>query len=128
MAWLLDTSILISIRDGQEGLITKIAALGGPLYVSMISVVELEGGLARDPANAAVRRARLDEMYAGMILLDFTLAEAGAYGRIAVSAGYSRRKLLDRMIAAQALCAEAVLVTLNPQNFDDVPGLAIRAV
>jgi predicted nucleic acid-binding protein len=39
------------------------------------------------------------------------------------SAGYSRRKLLDRMIAAQALVHRATLVTFNP-DFSDVPGLS----
>ena len=36
------------------------------------------------------------------------------YGTIVASAGYSWRKLLDRMIAAQALVHRATLVTFNP--------------
>ena len=42
----------------------------------------------------------------------------------AASAGYSRRKLLDRMIAAQALVHRATLVSFNPDDFSDVPGLS----
>jgi hypothetical protein len=37
----------------------------------------------------------------------------------------SRRKLLDRMIAAQALVHRATLVTLNASDFRDVPGLEL---
>ena len=37
---------------------------------------------------------------------------------------YSRRKLLDRMIAAQALVHRATLVTFNPDDFSDIPGLS----
>ena len=43
----------------------------------------------------------------------------------AASAGYSRRKLLDRMIAAQALVHRATLVTFNPDDFSDIPGLSL---
>lgn len=50
-----------------------------------------------------------------------------AYGRIVAHAGYSRRKLLDRMIAAQALVHRAALVTLNADDFTDVPGLKLEA-
>ena len=33
-------------------------------------------------------------------------------------------KLLDRMIAAQALVHRASLVTFNPDDFSDIPGLS----
>jgi predicted nucleic acid-binding protein len=46
------------------------------------------------------------------------------YGAIVASAGCSRRKLLDRMIAAQALVHRATLVTFNPDHFSGVPGLS----
>ena len=46
------------------------------------------------------------------------------YGAIVASAGYSRRKLLDRMIVAQALAHRATLVTFNPEDFSDIPGLS----
>jgi tRNA(fMet)-specific endonuclease VapC len=42
-----------------------------------------------------------------------------------VHTGYSRRKVLDRMIAAQALVDEATLVTRNGDDFRDIPGLTL---
>jgi tRNA(fMet)-specific endonuclease VapC len=48
---------------------------------------------------------------------------AEAYASILASAGYSRRKLLDRMIAAQAFVHKATLVTMNAPDFADVVGL-----
>jgi predicted nucleic acid-binding protein len=57
----------------------------------------------------------------------FDGAAADAYGTIVAHAGYSRRKLLDRMIAAQALVHRATLVTMNPDDFADVAGLTVVA-
>jgi tRNA(fMet)-specific endonuclease VapC len=50
---------------------------------------------------------------------------AEAYGAIVAHAGYSRRKLLDRMIAAQAIVHRAALVTMNAAAFADIPELAL---
>ena len=87
--------------------------------------MELEGGVVREPAQAALRRARLDTILRTTPVLDFDARCADAYRAIVEAAGYSRRKLLDRMIAAQALVHGATLVTLNPYDFTDVPALPI---
>jgi predicted nucleic acid-binding protein len=57
--------------------------------------------------------------------LSFDEAEADAYRTIVESTGYSRRKLLDRMIAAQALAHRATLVTANGADFSDVSELQL---
>lgn len=125
---LLDTSVLIPLRDNDLALSEAVAALGGPFAMSVVSQVELEGGVLRKPELAHFRRARLDAMCMGMAILPFTPEVARAYGQIVTAAGYSRRKLIDRMIAAQALVAGATLVTLNPDDFADVAGLKVRVL
>lgn len=127
MAYLLDTNVAIHLRDGDPEITRKVAALDDAILLSIITQVELEGGVHRVPAEAGVRRARLDVLLAGLPIVAFDAAAAQAYGGIVAAAGYSRRKLLDRMIAAQALVHRAVLVTLNPDDFKDVPGLQILA-
>ena len=56
---------------------------------------------------------------------DDDVAAADACGAIIAHSGYSRRKLLDRMIAAQAIIHHAVLVTMNPDVFADIVGLRV---
>lgn len=126
MAWLIDTNVAILLRDGDVAVSDRVAALDGAVLMSIVTRVELEGGVYRDPAHAAVRRARLDTMLAAIPVLAFDDAAADAYGSIVAHAGYSRRKLLDRMIAAQALVHRATLVTLNPDDFRDVAGLHLE--
>lgn len=121
--FLLDTDVAIHLRDGDEVVTAKVAALTGAILLSVISRVELEGDIYREPAQAGVRRPRLDAILAALPVLAFDDTAADAYRQIVESAGYSRRKILDRMIAAQALVHRATLVTRNAADFRDVPGL-----
>ena len=123
MVFLLDTDVAIHLRDGDEVVTAKVAALTGAILLSVISRVELEGDIYREPAQAGVRRPRLDAILAALPVLAFDDTAADAYRQIVESAGYSRRKILDRMIAAQALVHRATLVTRNAADFRDVPGL-----
>lgn len=125
MTHVLDTNIAIHLRDGDPLVTAKIAVLEGPVLLSIISRVELEGGVYREPSEAGVRRARLDLMLDALPVLDFDREAADAYRAIVEAAGYSRRKILDRMIAAQALVHRATLVTRNAADFHDIPGLAL---
>ena len=127
MAFLLDTNVAIHLRDGDSTTMQKVAALQSAVLMSIVTRVELEGGVYREPAHASVRRARLDAMLSAIPALAFDDLAAETYGTIVASAGYSRRKLLDRMIAAQALVHSATLITFNPDDFSDVPGLSLLA-
>jgi tRNA(fMet)-specific endonuclease VapC len=125
LVYLLDTNVAIHLRDGDETVTSQIAALEGAILLSVISRVELEGGVYRSPAQVGNRRPRLDAMLAALPVLAFDDAAAHAYRQIVEAVGYSRRKLLDRMIAAQALVHRATLVTMNAADFRDVPGLEL---
>jgi len=125
MALLIDTDVAIHLRDGDPGITRKVGALEDAVLMSIVTRVDLEGGVYRDPANAAVRRARLDAILAAIPAIAFDDDAAATYGAIVAHAGYSRRKLLDRMIAAQALVHRASLVTLNAGDYADIPNLSL---
>lgn len=65
-------------------------------------------------------------MYQQLEVLPFSTREAAVYRRIVEQLGFSRPRIIDRMIAAQAIVADAALATLNPRDFRDIPGLAIE--
>ena len=120
---LLDTSVAIPLRDGDPGIRARFAATEERLMMSIITVVELEAGTVGDQEE--LRRAGLDFLSQVLEVRSFGLAEARAYGQIVATCGYSRRKVLDRMIAAQALVMGVALVTLNGADFRDIPDLKL---
>ena len=127
MAFLIDTNVAIHLRDGDPEIARRVGALDDAIVMSIITRVELEGGVHRSPADAPQRRIRLDTLLSAIPVLAFDDAAARAYGVIVAQTGYSRRKLPDRMIAAQALVHRATLVTMNADDFSDIAGLELRA-
>lgn len=125
MAFMLDTDVAIHLRDGDPTVTAKVAQVGDAVLMSIVTRVELEGGVHRDPLQASIRRARLDAILAAIPTIAFDDAAAAEYGAIVANAGYSRRKLLDRMIAAQALVHRASLVTRHASDYSDVPNLSL---
>lgn len=125
MAYLLDTSVAIHLRDGHLETSHRIASLTEAVLISVVTRVELEGGVYRDPVHTALRRRRLDLMLRAIPSIAFDDASAEAYAMIVANAGYSRRKILDRMIAAQALVHRATVITMNRADFADVDGLQL---
>jgi predicted nucleic acid-binding protein len=123
LPFVLDTNVLIRLRDGDKDITERVQALPEPLLMSIVSRVELENGVYIDPGQSHIRRTRLDAILASVPALPFDDAAAEIYRKIVEAAGYSRRKLLDRMIAAQAILHRAKLVTLNPGGFSDIPDL-----
>lgn len=125
MAHLLDTNVAIHLRDGDPAITDKVAALNDAVLMSIVTRVELEGGVYREPIHARFRRARLDAILEAIPTIAFDDEAAEAYGAIVVQAGYSRRKLLDRMIAAQAIVHRASLITMNAGDYADIPELSL---
>jgi tRNA(fMet)-specific endonuclease VapC len=122
MPMLIDTDVAIHLRDGNPIIAARMEETGAPM-ISAITLGELEAGAARDVSGNKLRRRLLDAMLGLVPVLPFTAAESAAYGHIVGVLGYDRRKVLDRMIAAQAIVAGLPLATINGRDFRDIPNL-----
>ncbi len=120
---MLDTSVAIHLRDGDQTVRDRVFALDEAPVLSIISRIELEGGLHGSEGQA--RRERLDAILTVIEVVAFGDTEALAYGEMLTVTGFSRRRVIDRMIAAQAIAADATLVTLNGADFRDIPDLKL---
>lgn len=125
MPYLLDTDVAIHLRDGDLATNLLTETLAERPFFSVITIVELEGGVYANPAFAGKRRQALDVMLADFPVLDLTSQIATAYGKIVEHTGFSRRKISDRMVAATAVTHDLTLVTFNGRDFRDVPGLKL---
>jgi tRNA(fMet)-specific endonuclease VapC len=123
---LFDTSVAIALREGEAAILEKTSNLAEIPMLSILSVVELEGGVAFAPEGVAARRAALDRLLGTLEILPFDRAEVAAYRNIIEIQGFSRRLTFDRMIAAQAIVAGASLATLNPRDFRNMPSLTVE--
>ena len=59
-------------------------------------------------------------------IVPFGAREAEIYGSIIAQLGFARARVIDRMIAAQAIALGATLATLNPRDFRTIDGLAFE--
>jgi predicted nucleic acid-binding protein len=125
LAVLFDTNIAVDLLDEDPRVLERVVRIDGQ-YLSVISRVELEAGIYRDGIPMPERRTRLDTFLTQVEELDFTGREVTAYSSIIAARGFSRRLVVDRMIAATAIANELTLATLNPRDFRDIPGLGIE--
>ena len=92
MAFLLDTNVAIHLRDGDPMVTQKVAALEGAVLISVVNCVELDGGVYREPAQAAIRRARLDAMLSAIPALAFDNLAACSANVTEPEAGVGKKK------------------------------------
>lgn len=123
MAYHIDTNIAIHARDGFEPVLDKLLKNDGAIYLSALSVAELQRGFYAKSPDAPLRRERLKKLLQFIPVLSFDTAAAEAYGAIIAQIGWSKSRDLDRLIAGHAIAARAILVTANTADFIGVPGL-----
>jgi predicted nucleic acid-binding protein len=129
VGWLIDTSIWVAVERGRLGAadihaITK----QDPVYLSPVNVAELRFGVEllrsgpqKQRAAAMLRRLRRKPQ------LRMTIETAETFGVLAArlrKAGRDPRvRVNDLWLAAQAIQRGVRLLTSNPKDFADIPGL-----
>ena len=131
--FVLDTNVISELRSGkpQQSAVVRAWASGQPvnqLYLSAVTVLELEMGVLRvarkDAVQAATLRAWVDGLLRQFVgrMLPFTAEAALVCAPMHVP---DLRSFRDSMIAATATQHGFTLVT---RNVDDFKGLALKLV
>ncbi len=126
MKFLIDTNIAIHARDGFEPVLERLALHEGVVFLSALSLAELQRGVYSGAAHSSLRQARLKRILQTVPVLAFDAAAAETYGQILAQIGWARRKDFDRLIGAHALATGCTLVTANAPDFADIPGLSLE--
>jgi predicted nucleic acid-binding protein len=126
LGYLLDTNVLIDLVEGGRDFATAHSRFDEGGFLSVISTVELHAGAVVDGRVDPDMKRRIAEIVESFVELPFTSAEAEAYARTIAVIGFSRRVIIDRMIAVTALTNDLTLVTANPRDFRAIPGLRVE--
>ncbi|WP_426164697.1 type II toxin-antitoxin system VapC family toxin [Sandarakinorhabdus sp. DWP1-3-1] len=118
--YLLDTNICLYLFGAASlPLQARVTACAqGELAISAIVLAELVVGIERFDRSAL---PMLDNLLRIAPAMPFDDAAAKAYGTLPF-----KRAKSDRLIAAHALALGVTLVTANPRDFADVPGLQVE--
>ena len=127
MGYLIDTNVAIHIRDEDQQVVDRVDQLDRVPLISIMSLVELEAGVFRNPELISIRRSVLDVVLGRVHVLDINRDIVTAYGIIVAKVGFSRARVIDRLIAATAIVNGLTLVTMNGEDFRDIAGLALLA-
>ena len=129
MTYLLDTNACIALLNGRPEQVRRrfeqVLSEDEPVAVPAIVVFELSYGITR-----SVKRQRnaeaLDAFLAGPLqIFAFEEDDARAAGQIRADLASAGTPIgaYDILIAGQALCRQATLVTANGREFARVPGI-----
>lgn len=122
----IDTSVAIALRDNDPETRERVRALGRAPVISIMTRIELENGVNREPAGVSLRRQLLVRMLETIEVEYFTPADILAYGQIVYDFAHDRRLTIDRLIAAQAISRDGRLITANGKDFRKIHGLRLE--
>ena len=129
--YMLDTNILIfCMRHPDSICASKVAShLGRDVCISVVTYAELEFGI-HNSIRPEQSRAAVNQILAGIMILDFDRRAAVHYGSILADLKQKHKDKQnqdrDKMIAAHARSRGYTLVTDNAKDFIDIEGLLLE--
>lgn len=129
MHYMLDTNICIHlIQNHPPQVIARFQqAKLGEVVMSVVTHAELSHGVERcSGADHVQAVGSLRQLIRLVPVLPLGTDTSAQYGVLAAAVRGRRRYVLDRLIAAHAIAAGAVLVTNNEGDFRDYPGLQLE--
>ncbi|WP_439485680.1 type II toxin-antitoxin system VapC family toxin [Blastomonas fulva] len=120
MKYLLDSNVIIALTMNADAGVVRRAGecFDGDIVTSAVAMAEVALGSVRGkPPGFVQLQAFLEEVP----VLPFDIAAARAYATIPF-----KRRSFDRLIAAQALSQNLIMVTDNENDFADIPGLKVE--
>lgn len=120
---LLDTVVLSELRKARPnvGVVAYLRSAPDAIFLSVLSIGELEAGIEKQRRQAPEFAAELSEwltkteLQFADCMLPVTPAIAKLWGRLCVQTG---NKGIDNLIAATALCHNLAVVTRNVKHFE----------
>lgn len=123
-SYLLDATVVFAAACGEQATLARLARLeGADVATSAVVWSELMAAAPQRDLRLAENMRLIGET---IDVLPFDRAAAEAYGDLLHELEPKRRRVLDRMVAAQARALGRTLTTLNAADFADIQGLTIE--
>lgn len=129
MKYLLDTNVLSDFARGDRGVMTRLRQEApSQLAVSVITEMEVEYGLARNPSLAPRVHEAMRTLLGAISVLPFEREDARVAGQLRASLNRQGTPIgaYDLLLAACALRRGLELVTHNAREFARVGGLGLE--
>lgn len=129
MSYLLDTCVVSDFVKGEENTLKRLKSSSpGDVFISSITVMEVNYGLAVNPQRAVKIQALLETFLSSITILPFgsEAAEQAAQIRSILKTAGTPIGAYDVLIAATALTHNLIIVTSNIREFQRVPDLKIE--
>ena len=128
--YLLDTNICIFLIKNTFPVLTKkiFSANSNDLFLSSISIAEMEYGASKSQNREKNRQALLDFCTDFNTILDFTVEDTEAYGLIRAYLEKEGRIIgpYDMQIAAQAMTRNLIVITNDYDEFVRIPWIKVE--